>query len=52
MEGDNFNQNIMPREAWKLKVKATIFSKEAIKPGQEKKPQYIHEYILYNTHNS
>lgn len=51
MEGDNFNRNML-REAWKLNVKATVFSKEANEPGQEEKPQYIREYIPDNTHNS
>jgi len=36
VEGDNFNLNTKPREAWKFKVKASIFSKEVIEPGQEK----------------
>lgn len=34
MEGDAFNYHAMPRKAWKLKVKVTIFSNEVIKPGQ------------------
>lgn len=34
MEGDVFNYHAMPRKAWKLKVKVTIFSNEVIKPGQ------------------